>query len=532
MAKKKRDKKPGLIARIFPQWALKRNIARARLARLEKYRSLDAVSGSRARYSFPSTSLNINSEVADNIVGLREQIRRFELENGNVSGAFRRIKKNVVGHGIRLNAEIIGDASGTKSIPKISEEQAETANHLAEKYFNKVWNREADKRLILPFYGADGIQGIVEHALLRDNEVLVIGRTSSRVDRLIPYCLEVLEADRLQTPPGERNNPEVENGIHFDLEGAPKSYFVLREHPGNTLSGLRDDDFEEIPAYNDNGTKKVMFLFNPIRPEQTRAFSLMASALKDIQDADRYMEAEKLAALEDACMFGTVTTEDMDGWDTDNVSSDRDDYDRIHEFAPNEIKYLLPGEKLDVHRPTRPGTQFDKFIDQIWRGPANSLDVPPEVFLQKWNGMNYSNARTVLLQFYATCRERQRFLINNLCIPVYENVFRWFVSKGLVSAPSFYTRKYDWLEHSWIAPGWQWVDPKKEADGKAVEVNLGTENVTDIILSQGEDPRNKLERRAREKRWIKDLEAKYDVELFAETAPARSNTETEEPDDE
>jgi lambda family phage portal protein len=517
---------------MFPERALKRSIALSRFERLEKFRSMDAVGGGRSRFSFPSTSMNMDSAVADNIVGLREQIRNFELENGNISGAFRRLKKNVVGRGIRLNAEIVGDPPESKESLKISDAQAEAANTASEKNF-KIWNRQADKRLMLPFYGSGGIQGIVEHALIRDNECLVVGRTSARLDRLIPYCLEVLEADRLQTPPGEISNPEVENGMHFDFEGVPKSYYVLKEHPGSTISGLRDDDFEEIPAYNDNGTKKVMFLFNPIRPEQTRAFSLMASALKDVQDADRYMDAEKLAALEDACLVGTITTEDSEGWDGDNVDGKK--YDRMHEFSPNEVKYLSPGEKLEMHRPERPGKNFESFIEQIWSGPANSLDIPPEVFLQKWKGMNYSNARTVLLQFYATCRERQEFLINNLNRPVYENVFSAFVAKGKVSAPIFYSRKDDWLEHSWIAPGWQWVDPKKEADGKATECELGTENISDIILAQGEDPRVKFERRAKEKQWIKNLEVKYGVELFPkkEVPPAEEvSKKTEDDDDE
>lgn len=521
-----------LLGRMFPEWALKRSIARARLARLEKFRSLDAVSGERQRFRMSSTSQNINSEVADNIVGLREQIRRYELENGNVSGPFRRLKKNVVGHGIRLNAEITGDDPSSKEIPKITKDQAEVANHKVEKLFN-VWNREADKRLMLPFYGSDGIQGIVEHALARDNEAIVIGRVSSRVDRIIPYCLEVLESDRLQTPPEEIGNPQVENGIRFDAEGAPAAYFILKDHPGNTMSAVfNNQNFEEVPAYNPNGTKKVMFLFNPIRPEQTRAVSLMASALKDIQDADRYMEAEKLAALEDACLFGTVKTDDPGGWDSlSNTPSNNDKYDRIHEFAPNEIKYLFPGEELDVHRPERPGGQFESFINQIWRGPANAMDIPPEVFLQNWKGMNYSNARTVLLQFYATCRERQRFLVNNLCWHVYDNVFRWFLLKGLIQAPSFFSRKYDWLQHSWITPGWQWVDPAKEASGKETEVNLGTENISDIIRAQGEDPEVKLERRAREKRRIRDLEEKYDIKMFDEKQ-VRAMTAAKDDDDE
>ena len=522
-------KKTGLFEKLFPAMALKRNIAKARL---DRFRSLNSTSGSRHRYQIGATSLNINSEVADNIVSIREQIRNFELKNGNISGPFRRIKKNVVGHGIRLNAEITADENG--EIPRITEKQSEAANAAVEKYFD-IWNRQADKRLMLQFYGSDGIQGMVEHALLRDNESIIVGRTSPRPDRIIPYCLEVLESDRLQTPPGLINDPMVENGIRFDFEGVPKSYYFLKEHPGNTISAaFKDGDYEEVPAYNDNGTKKVIFLFNPIRPEQIRAVSLLAAGLEDIQDADRYMEAEKLAALEDACMFGTVTTDDVDGWDSaSNLPSGNDEYDRIHEFSPNEIKYLHPGEKLDVHRPMRPGTQFEAFIEQIWRGPANALDVPPEIFLQNWKGMNYSNARTVLLQFYATCRERQRFLIDYFCYHVYENVFRGFVAKGLVQAPSFFSRKHDWLKHSWIAPGWQWVDPAKEASGKETEVNMGIENLSDIMLSQGSDPRVKMERRAKEKRFIKDLEAKYNITMF-DAAPEnqKKSVQTGDKDDE
>ena len=500
-----------MYRRLFPGSALKREIQRRRMERLQNIRSLDVISGGRSRFTFNTNTTDINSEVANSSSEIRKQMRQFELENGNIAGAFRRIKKNVIGSGIRVNAEIsAGDG--------ISEAQAEKANSQIEKYMD-VWNRQADKRLMLPFYGADGIQGIVEHALLRDNEALVIGRNSGRKNRLIPYCLEVLETDRLETPPGELGNPRVSEGIRFDKEGAQEAFYVLKEHPGNTISAQRsDNDYEEIPAYNSNGTKKVMFLFNPIRPEQTRAFSLMASALKDVQDADRVMEAEKLGALEDACMFGTVKTDNIAGWDSQvNTSSGSDEYDRIHEFAPNGIYYLSPGESLDVHRPVRPNQQFEPFMDLIWRGPANSVDVPPEVFLQKWNGMNYSNARTVLLQFYATCRERQRFIINNLCYFVYENVFRWLVIRGLVEANTFYSKEYDWMRHSWIPPGWQWIDPKKEADGKEVEVNLGTETVSDIILSQGQDPKVKLERRAKELKYIKELESKYGVEMSTKT---------------
>ena len=511
-----------LYSKIFPERALRRALAKQRLERLGKIRSLDQVAGGRSRFSFNTTTNDMDSEISDNIEDLRSQIRNYELTNGTILGGFKRIVKNVVGKGIRLNAGITADDPEDRMVPAINEKQALQANKLIEKYF-KIWNKQADKRLMLNFYGSNGIQGIIEHALLRDNEVLIIGRNSNRPGRLIPYCLEVLEADRLQTPPGAIGDPYVKGGVRFDSEGVPKTYYVLKEHPGNTLNlkNTRDEDYEEIPAYNDNGTKKVMFLFNPIRPEQTRAISFAASGLKDIQDADRIMDAEKLAALEDACVIGTVTSTSPSSW---TETSGKDDYDYIHEFAPNQIKYLYPGEKFEAHRPQRPHNNFEAFLQQVWSGPANAYDVPPEVFLQKWQGMNYSNARTVLLQFYATCIERQEYLIDYFCNHVYENVFRWFIVKGFIPENSFRSREYDWLKHSWIAPGWQWVDPKKEADGKQVEIDTGLETISGTILSKGKDPRETLEERAKEQKFIQELEKKYNVVMF----PQRQATPTNE----
>ena len=512
------------IAWLFPGYALKRSIARNRLERVKdlqpkERRNFEAISGNRTRYDFLSTSKSADSYIQHGMKSLREHVRELEYNNGFISGPIQRIVKNVVGQGIRFQSRIIAD-NEFRGFPKINQKEADYFNSEIERLF-KQWAKQSDKRLLQNFYEQ---QAMCEGTLLRDNGVLVIGRTSKRKDRPIPYCLEILEIDRLQTPPGAINEKNIRHGILFDDEGVPKTYYILKRHPGDTFTGLRAEDFEEVSAFNPNGTRKVLHLYNPIRPEQTIGYSVFASALKDLQDLDRYREAELYAALEDACMTGIVETENPVGFQGSytETSENTDQYDRINEFAPGKWHYLKPGEKVSIHSPKRPNNAFGDFVSQILRGPSNALDIPPEVFAQDWHGMNYSNARTVLLMFYLSCRIRQRYLIDHLCIPVYEAVARDFIALGKIKALGFSTRPESYLEHVWISPGWQWIDPSKEAKGKEIELTNNMETLTDIAAGQGKDIDERLETRARELKKMKELEEKYGIQ-FPKKQEGKSN---------
>ena len=515
-------------AKLFPERALKGFIASQRIERFKdvatSHRSFDAVEGGRGYFNLKSETRSPDSAIYNNITKLRGHIRQLEHNNGHVSGPIKRNARNVVGRGIRFQSTVSADDPTKRyEFPTITEETADVAVYTFEKYFAK-WQKQADVRLLQSFYEQ---QAIVEGALMRDGECLVIGRESKRKDRVISYATEVLEADRLMNPINEIHNPKIRHGIEYDDEGAPVYYHILKVHPGETLlHALKNPrwETEQVPAYfkkpGDGRLKKVLHLYNPIRPEQTRGFSDFISGLKDLHDLDRYMEAEKLAALEDACMTGIVKTTDPTGFASGYTEPSGDEkYDRIHDFAPAKWHYLRPNEEADIHGPKRPNTQLGEFINQLMRGPANAIDMPPEVFSQNWQGMNYSNARTVLLNFYAACAMRQWYQINHLCIPVAENVLTRLVIKGKAIAPGFDRRRDDYLACTWIPAVYRkWIDPKKEADGKKIDLDTFVEALPDILAEQGKDEDEHLEKIARTKVKIKKLEEKYDIKM-KETAP-------------
>jgi len=532
-----------VLSTIAPATALKREVTMRRLERLDaiyknndkknrQKRSFEAISGSRFRSDILSTDKSADAHLnQQNIGSLRHQIRQMEYNDGFMAGPIDRIVNNVVGSGIKFQARVSSDTETYQGSPPITDEMAKRWNYETEKYFS-LWAEKADSRLILDLFE---IQRTIQAALERDGEVLVIGRQSQRNNRIIPYCQQILEIDRLQTPMAEISNPQVRNGIRFDDEGVPEAYYIMRYHPGDSLSGtsyVKNDDVDEIPAFFENGLKRVLYIYNPRRPEQTRGYSKFAAGLKAYQDLSRYEEAYIMKALEDACLVGIVTTpaaeEFQQNYTAGNLSTEdgSERLQRYHEFAPGKWNYLDPGEDITIHNPNMDNSALEAFTDHLLRDPASAIDVPPEVLTQNWKGMNYSNARTVLLQFYLSCMIRQARLIKSYCIPTYHNVITQLVGRGLVTQTGFDRRTEDYLKHTWIPPGWSWVDPVKEAQGKQIELDNNIETLTNICASKGRDLEEHLESRARELQLMQEKEEKYGVKF-----PSKNqSTETNQPE--
>lgn len=513
---------------IAPQRALKRFGARMALDTLSKNggeRSFEALSSNRLRGEWTSLTTDADSANTASLEGLRNRIRELSRNNGIVAGPLKRISNNVIGRGIRPQSMVIEDGEFDRPnlvspfYSEITKPIADRFNYQTEKYWER-WAKKSDAQLRMNFYRQCWL---AFRAMLSDGEVLVVGRSDDNPNhrRTIPFCLEIIEIDRLSTPTEEISNPQIRNGIEFDESGVPIRYHVLKKHPGtNFLTRTSSRDFEQIDAYGSNGLKKVFHLYDILRPGQSRGYSPFAACLKDIQDADRYIEAFIVGARIDACLAAFI--ESPVAYQQYGSLATNAEGDKIDRFEPGMIKRLGNGEKITVHDPKRVNNQFRDFISTMMMQMANAIDCPYEVFANDWKDLNYSNARTVLLQAYLAFRMYQEMIISDLCIPVWENVISDFVMKGLVEAPGFADRRDDYFRSAWISPGWAWVDPVKEADGKRIEVENNFDTLTNIHASKGLDTDALLEQRAKELKKIKDLETKYEVVMTA----ASKNTST------
>nr|MDD5422826.1 phage portal protein [Candidatus Omnitrophota bacterium] len=77
--------------------------------------------------------------------------------------------------------------------------------------------------------------------------------------------------------------------------------------------------------------------------------------------------------------------------------------------------------------------------------------------------------------------------------------------KRELKAETFLKMKEYWTQSSWIAPGWEWVDPLKEVQAAEVGLKNGITTYSDLYASEGKDWEESLEQRKREQAKIKEL---------------------------
>ena len=170
----------------------------------------------------------------------------------------------------------------------------------------------------------------------------------------------------------------------------------------------------------------------------------------------------------------------------------------VESLEPGMIKHLMPGESITSFNPQRPGATFEPFVERILRAISAALGLPYELVAKDFSKTNYSSARAALLEARRYFKVKQEWLSRKLCQPVWDMVLEEAYLKGELGSVSFYDKRNYWSGATWIAPGWEWVDPLKEA--KAAEVGLKNGIVThsDLYSAQGKDWEESFEQRKRE----------------------------------
>jgi len=318
--------------------------------------------------------------------------------------------------------------------------------------------------------------------------------------------LQVVESDRLATPPDKRGDKQIRSGVKLGERGEPVSYFIQKNHPGDIRFGKKDKkDFQEIPAYNEYGRKNIFHLYHVSRSGQTRGVPFFAPVLTYFKDLSEYAEAELVAARIAACFSLFITSEASMDVGTGNLFERNSKDQSIEGLEPGMIKHLLPGESITSFNPQRPSATFEPFVDRILRAISAALGLPYELVAKDFSKTNYSSARAALLEARRYFKVRQEWLSRKFCQIVWEMVLEEAYLNGELGNIPFYDNPKDYTSASWIAPGWEWVDPLKEA--QAFEVGLKNNIIThsDIYASQGKDWEEAFYQRQRERTLQKEL---------------------------
>lgn len=432
--------------------------------------------------SYSQGSADYHLEIARDRREMVDRARFLDRDNALAHGLLDRSVENVVGTGHH---------------PQAATEDSEF-NKRAEDRF-RVWaDREADVRGLSSF---EELQALAFRSVLRDGDVGAI--------KLDTLQLQMIESDQISAPYGTEYHPRMIDGVEVDHRGKPIRYHVVHEPELDRLYASRRD----LPGRRAIPEESFLFYASRTRLGQTRGEPVYGTQARTFDHIDQQIEAVTYAARMAAC-FGLVLTtsngyEALPKTEKDKAGRSR----KTWQLEPGLVKRLEADEKLTQLQPGQPTQNLVEFIRLLGRFAGLPLGLPLELVFLDFSQTNYSSARAALLQAYRVFRLHQQRLTARFLCPVWRWLVLSWIAKGELPVPRDDRGPEGWAAHTWISPGWAWIDPTKEIQAQLLAVDGGMATLSEVVRGQGKDFEELLKLRRKEL----DLMEEYEIEPVRST---------------
>lgn len=452
-----------------------------------------------------------DAEIKTSLRKLRDRSRQLVRDNPYARQAKRTTQINVVGPGIKMQAQVM-TLRGNRRDDRI--------NRLIEAKWER-WCRKdycdvAGKNTFQMF------EWLAAGAMPESGEVIFRIHRKPFGGSKIPIALEIIESDLLDDEYNgavSAKGNEWRMGVEIDRYGRPVQYAFLTRHPGDYwFSGSPDRENVKhvfLPA------RDVIHLFIPERPNQHRGVPWFAPVIGDIHQLAGYEEAAVVRARSTASLMGFITSPEGE-LEGDDVEEGQ----RITEFEPGVFKYLEPGQSVTVPDLKSPDAQYEDFVRAKTRRFASGFGCSYETLSRDFSETNYSSSRLSLLEDRDHWKVVQNYLIEHLHMRVYREWLEVAVLSGELSLPDFELRPERYDSPKWLARGWTWVDPLKEVKAYREMEAAGYMTKAQICAQLGTDFDENVAEIARERKSIGDAGVQLDIDLATTTELAAAE-ETE-----
>lgn len=485
MARKKADAVPAVPTNSRPRRG-QRLYAGARISRLEA--------------DWVTASTSADAEIATSLVRLRDRARQLCRDNDYARAALRSIVNNVVGTGIKLQAQV-PMRRGAGKLDQATNDRIESSW--------ARWGRKATCHTAGQLSFPD-IERLVIRSCAEAGEVFVRMVPQPFGGGRVPLAIEVLEADLLdETVDGGRGSAGVPGvrqleggewrlGIHVDQWGRPVEYAFLRNHPGDSRRGGVDRRHVLVPA------EQILHIKLIERPGQNRGVTWFASAIRQLHMLQGYGEAEVVRARATSSLMGFVLTDgDAVG---EAMGEEQADGDYVTQFEPGVWKTLFPGQRVEVPKLEATPGQFEAFTRTILRSVAAGLACSYEACSKDFSQTNYSSSRLSLLEEREQWKALQQQLIRDLHQPIFAAWLEAAVGAGELSLPGYEVAPERFEDAvRWVPRGWEWVDPEKETRAYESAVRDGFMTRAEVVMSRGGDWNETIQGLAAEKAQLDEL---------------------------
>lgn len=452
-------------------------------------RTFQAASINRLTASFSSSDIALNTLLESQLAIIRARSRNLARNTSTGRRFLSLVKNNIVGaDGFRLQSRCVDYRNDKWVLDKL-------ANQTIEMHF-KRWCRAKHCDITGQSSFAE-LTRLLAETLARDGELLVKEIVGTK-DTPYRYQLQVLAVDRLDinyrgTAP---NGNTIRMGVERNDAGKPMAYYVLVRNPNDSLN-LNTQTRERIDA------KDIIHRFIRVDPEQIRGVPWAHAIMTGQNMLHMFEEAAVQAAVVGASNMGVLTPPapgeaayvppgDGEGYGAEVADDVEDDGTLTQDAIGGSMRVLPPGWKMETFDPAYPTTAFDPFVQARKRDMASGVDVAHHNLSGDMTGVNYSSARIAELQERDCWRAGQTFLINAFATRVAERWLELSLLAGALTMPngsSLPAVKLDKFKDglSFIARGWDWVDPLKEVNAASKAIDEGLTTRTQVVASKGGD---------------------------------------------
>lgn len=323
------------------------------------------------------------------------------------------------------------------------------------------------------------------------------------------FQIQILDVDQLwmDTTITSWGPNRVRMGVEVDEFGKPIAYHLTRRHPseGGGAQAVR------VPA------DQIIHAFIPSRPGQSRGLPPMHTAAKTLNMNDGYQEAELVAARVGAATIGTIESDFGDAFEGDGPSSVNRDPSNSDPNAPatpqppvisgepGTWQALPPGYKATLHKAEHPTTAYAAFQKSILRSVSSGLSVSYNALANDLEGVNFSSIRQGVLDERDQWKQLQDWFVDSICQPIYEAWLECAVLAGVLQLPAFAGSLNRYMSPKWRPRRWSWVDPLKDSEAAAMDVDKGFTTYQQILGERGLDWEEVFEQRAKENARAQEL---------------------------
>ncbi len=360
-------------------------------------------------------------------------------------------------------------------------------------------------------------------------------------------AVQMVDLDRLSTPPLQSFDANIRAGVRKNSFGAPVSYCIRDVHPNDYLPTFANFQsmysWKDVPLRKPWGRIQVIHLMEQLRAGQTRGIAAMVSALKEMRITRKFRDVTLQNAVVQALYAAAITSErpPAEAYAMLGAGGQPASAEQIQTMTENymvgymetlsrfmgssknlavdgvKIPHLPPGTKLDMLTPGKGGPLGMEFEASLLRYIAATLGVSYEQLSRDYTNTNYSSARAAMAETWKFMQALKKVVADRFATIIYRlwleeminaNAFTTFPKS---KAPILYDNgrlglRFDAISRcDWIGASRGQIDELKETQAAVLRINNGLSTREDEISRLGGDWRKKLRQLAREQQLIEKL---------------------------